>query len=80
MNKADAAFAAGIVLKSLGDLIRVDPPWIGYWVDKLALKSAAIVAKMLGRDEEEAALGIVDPPRVMIPGRPGRCFGHTITP
>ncbi|WP_160011210.1 DUF1403 family protein [Rhizobium sp. 18055] len=52
----DAAFAAGIALKSLDDLIRADPPWLGCWRDRLALKSAAVAAKMLGRNEDEHAL------------------------
>ncbi|MCM2477418.1 DUF1403 family protein [Rhizobium sp. CG5] len=56
INETDAAFAAGIALKSLDDLVRADPPWIGCWCDRLALKSAAVAAKMLGRNEEESAL------------------------
>jgi hypothetical protein len=56
IHETDAAFAAGIALKSLDDLIRVDPPWLGCWHDRLALKSAAVAAKMLGRSEEEGAI------------------------
>jgi len=56
INETDAAFAAGIAMKSLDDLIRADPPWLGCWRDRLALKSAAVAAKMLGRTEEESAL------------------------
>ena len=52
----DAAFVAGIALKSLDDLIRAEPPWLGCWRDRLALKSAAIAARMLGRSEEETAI------------------------
>lgn len=55
-TEADAAFAAGIALKSLDDLIRADPPWLGCWRDRLALKSAAVAARMLGRSEEETAI------------------------
>ncbi|TNM60243.1 DUF1403 family protein [Aliirhizobium smilacinae] len=55
-TEADAAFGAGIALKSLDDLIRADPPWLGCWRDRLALKSAAVAARMLGRNEEEHAL------------------------
>ncbi|WP_080705475.1 DUF1403 family protein [Rhizobium rhizogenes] len=55
-NEADAAFAAGIALKSLDDLIRADPPWLGCWRDRLALKSAAGAARMHGRSENETAL------------------------
>ncbi len=56
ISEADAAFAAGIALKSLDDLIRSDPSWIGCWRDRLALKSAAVAARMLGRNEDEHAL------------------------
>lgn len=56
VSVSDAAFASGIALKSLDDLIRADPPWLGCWRDRLALKSAAVAAKMLGRSEEEAAI------------------------
>lgn len=55
-SEADAAFAAGIALKSLDDLIRADPPWLGCWRDRLALKSAAVAAKMIGRNEDENAI------------------------
>ncbi|MUO80231.1 DUF1403 family protein [Agrobacterium vitis] len=54
--ESDAAFSAGIALKSLDDLIRGDPPWLGCWRDRLALKSAAIAARMYGRSEDEHAL------------------------
>ncbi|WP_244447971.1 DUF1403 family protein [Neorhizobium vignae] len=56
INESDAAFGAGNALKSLDDLIRAEPPWVGCWRDRLALKSAAVAAKMLGRNEEETAL------------------------
>jgi hypothetical protein len=56
ISEADAAFAAGIALKSLDDLIRADPPWLGCWRDRLALKSAAVAARMVGRAEEENAI------------------------
>jgi hypothetical protein len=55
-NETDAAFAAGIALKSLDDLICADPLWLGCWRDRLALKSATVVAKMVGRSEDETAL------------------------
>jgi len=55
-RESDAAFAAGIALKSLDDLMRADPPWLGCWRDRLALKSAAIAARMLGRNEDEHTL------------------------
>lgn len=56
ITESDAAFSAGIALKSLDDLIRADPPWLGCWRDRLALKSAAVAARMLGRNEGEHAL------------------------
>nr|WP_295979783.1 DUF1403 family protein [uncultured Agrobacterium sp.] len=56
ISETDAAFGAGIALKSLDDLIRADPQWIGCWRDRLALKSAAVAAKIVGRAEEENAL------------------------
>jgi hypothetical protein len=56
LTESDAAFAAGISLKSFNDLIRANPPWLGCWRDRLALKSAAVAAKMLGRSEEETVL------------------------
>ncbi|CCM79604.1 DUF1403 family protein [Rhizobium mesoamericanum] len=55
-SETDAAFAAGIALKSLDDLIRAEPPWLGCWRDRLALKSAAVAARMLGRSEEETTI------------------------
>ena len=55
-TESDAAFAAGIALKSLDDLIRADLPWLGCWRDRLALKSAAVAARMIGRNEEETAI------------------------
>ncbi len=56
ITESEAAFAAGIALKSFDDLIRADPPWLGCWRDRLALKSAAVAARMLGRNEEETAI------------------------
>ncbi|KQZ62189.1 hypothetical protein ASD54_22345 [Rhizobium sp. Root149] len=55
-TESDAAFVAGIALKSLDDLLRADPPWLGCWRDRLALKSAAVAARMLGRNVEETAI------------------------
>lgn len=52
----DAAFAAGIALKSLDDLVCFDPSWLGCWRERLALKSAAVAARMLGRGENENAI------------------------
>lgn len=56
ISEFDAAFAAGIALKSLDDVIRADPLWLGCWRDRLALKSAGTAVRMLGRSEDEHAL------------------------
>lgn len=55
-SDVDAAFSAGIALKSLDYLIRADPPWLGCWRDRFALKSATVAARMFGRSEEETAI------------------------
>ncbi len=76
IDESDAAFAAGIALKSLDDLICADPQWIGCWRDRLALKSAVVVAKMLGRNEEEDALrdAVLLTPADGDPGPAGKLF------
>lgn len=51
LTESDAAFAAGVALKSLDDLI-----WLGFWRDRIALKSAAVAARMAGGTEDEHAL------------------------
>ncbi|WP_155246261.1 MULTISPECIES: DUF1403 family protein [Agrobacterium] len=56
ITEADAAFAAGTALKSLDDLIRAEPPWLGCWRDRFALKSAAVAARMVGRGEGESTI------------------------
>jgi hypothetical protein len=56
VTESDAAFSAGIALKSLDDLLRADPLWLGCWRDRLALRSATVAAKMLGCREEENAI------------------------
>lgn len=50
------AFAADIALKCLDDLILADPIWLGCWNDRLALKSAAVAARRMGRNEQEPAI------------------------
>ncbi len=55
-DAADAAFAAGIALKSLDDLVRAAPVWAGCWRARQALKCAAVAVRLLGRSEDEAAL------------------------
>lgn len=51
-----AAFAAGIALKSLDDLVRSAPVWAGCWRARQALKCAAVAVRVMGRSEDEAAL------------------------
>lgn len=56
LSDLDAAFAAGIALKSLDDLVRTNPAWAGCWRTRLALRCAASAVRLLGRSEDEAAL------------------------
>ena len=51
-----AAFAAGITLKSLDDLVRSAPVWAGCWRSRQALKCAAVAVRLMGRSENEPAL------------------------
>ena len=51
-----AAFAAGIVLKSLDDLVRSEPGWAGCWRSRQTLKCAAVAVRLMGRSEDDAAL------------------------
>lgn len=51
-----AAFAAGIALKSLDDLVRSAPIWAGCWRARQALKCAAAAVRLMGRSEDEPAL------------------------
>lgn len=55
LSETDAAFAAGIALKSLDDLVRSDPVWVGCWRSRQALKCAAVAVRMIGRNEAEHA-------------------------
>ncbi|SON58509.1 hypothetical protein HDIA_P0100 (plasmid) [Hartmannibacter diazotrophicus] len=56
LSHTDAAFAAGIALKSLDDLVRSDPAWAGCWRSRQALACAVGAARFLGRREDEAAI------------------------
>ena len=55
-GEVDAAFSAGIALKSLDDLVRSQPAWAGCWRSRQALKCAAAAIRLLGRTEDEHAL------------------------
>ncbi|MCZ4292052.1 DUF1403 family protein [Hoeflea alexandrii] len=52
----EAAFAAGIALKTLDDLVRSEPAWAGCWRSRQALKCAAAAVRLMGRTEDEHAL------------------------
>lgn len=56
LSEGDAAFAAGIALKSLDDLVRADPPWAGCWRHRLALRASQSAVQLIGRTEDEAGL------------------------
>jgi len=56
VTEADAAFAAGIALKSLDDLVRLNPVWAGCWRSRQALRCAAAAVRLMGRTEDEHAL------------------------
>ena len=55
-DETAAAFAAGIALKSLDDLVRSEPVWAGCWRSRQALKCAAVAVRLMGRSEDEATL------------------------
>lgn len=52
----DAGYLAGAALNSLDNLVRNSPVWAGVWRQRLALKSTAAAARLLGRTEDEPAL------------------------
>jgi hypothetical protein len=56
LRDIDAGYMAGAALNSLDNLVRSAPAWGGVWRQRLALKSAAAAARLLGRTEEESAL------------------------
>jgi hypothetical protein len=60
----------------LDDLICADPSWIGCWRDRLALKSATVAARVLGRNDEEDALrdAVLLTPADGDPGPAGKLF------
>ncbi|WP_457578131.1 DUF1403 family protein [Ensifer adhaerens] len=55
-GEADAAFTAGIALKSLDDLVRCEPAWAGCWRQRLALRCAQAAVQLIGRNDGEAGL------------------------
>ncbi|MCZ4291547.1 DUF1403 family protein [Hoeflea alexandrii] len=56
LAEADAAFVAGIALKSLDDLVRTEPVWAGCWRSRQALRCASGAVRLMGRSEDEAGL------------------------
>ena len=56
LSEADAAFAAGIALKSLDDLVRSEPAWAGCWRQRLALRGSQSAVQLSGRNEVETVL------------------------
>ncbi len=55
-SEADAAFGAGIALKTLDDFLRTDPAWVGCFRARQALSCAAAAIRLAGRNEDENAL------------------------
>ncbi|TCP75738.1 uncharacterized protein DUF1403, partial [Rhizobium sp. PP-CC-2G-626] len=55
-TESDAAFSAGIALKTLDDIVRSEPVWVGCWRARLTLRSAAAAVRLTGRTEGEAEL------------------------
>jgi len=56
ITDVDAAFAAGVALNSLDNLVRAAPVWAGAWRSRLALKCAVSAVRLVGRSEEEKSL------------------------
>ena len=59
-GEADAAFAAGIALKSLDDLVRIEPAWGGCWRQRLALRCAQAAVQLIGHAFEGRRPALAD--------------------
>jgi hypothetical protein len=71
ISEAKALFFAGAALAALDPVARSDPPWVGAWRRRLAVKSAAAVAQtLLARREDSAALR-----DAVALARPGQALG-----
>ena len=72
----EAAFAAGIALKTLDDLVRSEPVWAGCWRSRQALKCATAAVRLIGRTEDEHALrdAVLLTARGDDPGPAGKVF------
>jgi len=55
-SDVEAAWMAGSALNSLDNVARSDAPWLGAWRQRLALKAAVAIAKLMRRTEDESAL------------------------
>lgn len=55
-DAVEAAYLAGAALNALDNLVRYEPAWAGAWRQRIALKAAASMARLLGHREDEAAL------------------------
>lgn len=55
-DAVEAAYLAGAALNALDNLVRREPVWAGAWRQRIALKAAASMARLLGHREDEAAL------------------------
>ena len=53
---AEAGFAAGAAVFALDQILRADPPWLGCWRMRLALRAAVAAARLLRLDADEAGL------------------------
>lgn len=53
---AEAAFAAGASLFALDQIVRAEAPWLGCWRMRQALRAAAVAAKLLRLNADEADL------------------------
>ncbi|WP_246659242.1 DUF1403 family protein [Rhizobium sp. FY34] len=55
-SEADAVFLCGAALLALDRIVRAEPIWAGAWRQRLALKSALIAVRLVGRREAETEL------------------------
>ncbi len=55
-SERDAAFAAGAAVFALDQIIRAEPPWLGCLRMRLAIRAAAVAAKLLRLNADEATL------------------------
>ena len=77
VSEADTAFAAGIALKSLDDLVHSAPAWAGCWRARQALECAVAAARISGRSVAPAELldAVLLTATGDDPGPAGRIFG-----